>query len=189
MIFYYTCQHHSCSQFPLTSAADSCLKWGTHLPPPQFQLSAEHAPSSHQPGHHLVPLVLSYQSKRFSQRCRSEKVKILSLRKQIKFSFSVSLPPNLTFIFAFQDQAQTSIPEHNIHISPSSFSHRTISYNFFCFLGTLQVCRKAALSTFIPAKQTLSLLKSLLKIFQPVLKADMMQQQSFLILRFSRTFH
>lgn len=78
-------------------------------------------------------------------------MKILSLRKQIKFSFSVSLPPNLIFIFTFQDQAQTSIPQHNIHISPSSFSHRTISYNFFCFLGTLQVCRKAALSTFIPA--------------------------------------
>lgn len=65
VIFYYTCQHHSCSQFPLTPAANTCLKWGTSPSSPQFQFS-EHAPGSHQPGHHLVPSVLSYYSKRFS---------------------------------------------------------------------------------------------------------------------------
>lgn len=78
-------------------------------------------------------------------------MKILSLSKQLEFPFPVSLPPNLICTFTFHDQAQTSISLGGIHIPPSSSSHRTISYDCFRFLGTLQVCRKAALCTLIPA--------------------------------------
>lgn len=72
VIFYYTCQHHSWSQFPLTPAANTCLKWGTHLP---HHLSSSRAFTSL--GTTWYHQFCHYYSKRFTLRCRREKVKIL----------------------------------------------------------------------------------------------------------------
>lgn len=145
---------NSCSRHP-------CQAGNTPPSSSQFQLSAEHGPGSHQPGHHLVPLVLSYYSK------------IDAEKKRWRFYLWVS-NWSFSFQFLFLLPRFSPLPFKTKH-KPASHSiistyhpplTELLAMTAFVSLAPSKSAEKLLYAHSFQLTETLSLLKFLQRIFQ-----------------------